>query len=182
LYIQWGYSNFFPALTISSHVTSWGKQSIKFRTDVAMMDKLGYDIKVSKMTDEEVKFSKQAVKNYNRLNNTIWFGDLYRIVSPYEENRMVVMYVNEEKSKAVLFNYNLNTRYKEVLNRVRLQGLDSHKQYKVEETNLVPGTKSNLAENGHVFSGDYLMTMGLNLTPGKLIPLTSMVIEISAAN
>lgn len=182
LYIQWGYSNFFPALTISSHVTSWGKQSIKFRTDVAMMDKLGYDIKVSKMTDEEVQFSKQAVKNYNRLNNTVWFGDLYRIVSPYEENRMVVMYVNEEKSKAVLFNYNLNTRYKEVLNRVRLQGLDSNKQYRVEETNLMPGAKSNLAENGRMFSGDYLMTMGLNLTPGKLIPLTSMVIEISAAN
>jgi alpha-galactosidase len=182
VYIQWGYSNFFPALTISSHVTSWGKQSIKFRTDVAMMGKLGYDIKVSKMTDDELQFSKQAVKNYNRLSNTIWFGDLYRIISPYDENRMVAMYVNAEKSKAVLFNYNLNTRYKEVFNRVRLQGLDRQKKYKVEETNLMPGAKSNLAENGRVFSGDYLMTMGLNLTPGKLIPLTSMVIEINAEN
>jgi alpha-galactosidase len=182
VYIQWGYSNFFPALTISSHITSWGKQSIKFRTDVAMMGKLGYDIKVSKMTDDELQFSKQAVKNYNRLSNTIWFGDLYRIISPYDENRMVAMYVNAEKSKSVLFNYNLNTRYKEVFNRVRLQGLDSQKKYKVEETNLMPGAKSNLAENGRVFSGDYLMTMGLNLTPGKLIPLTSMVIEINAEN
>ncbi|WDF75703.1 alpha-galactosidase [Mucilaginibacter sp. KACC 22773] len=182
VYIQWGYSNFFPALTISSHVTSWGKQSIKFRTDVAMMGKLGYDIKVSKMTDDELQFSKQTVKNYNRLRNTIWFGDLYRIISPYDENRMVAMYVNAEKSKAVLFNYNLNTRYKEVFNRVRLQGLDSQKKYKVEETNLMPGAKSNLAENGRVFSGDYLMTMGLNLTPGKLMPLTSMVIEINAEN
>jgi alpha-galactosidase len=182
VYIQWGYSNFFPASTISSHVTSWGKQSIKFRTDVAMMGKLGYDIKVSKMTDEELQFSKQAVKNYSRLSNTIWFGDLYRIISPYDENRMVAMYVNTEKSKAVLFNYNLNTRYKEVFNKVRLQGLDNQKLYKVEETNLMPGARSNLAENGHVFSGDYLMTMGLNLTPGKLIPLTSMVIEINAEN
>ncbi|MFC0513768.1 alpha-galactosidase [Mucilaginibacter angelicae] len=182
VYIQWGYSNFFPALTISSHVTSWGKQSIKFRTDVAMMGKLGYDIKVSKMTDDELQFSKQAVKNYERLNSIIWFGDLYRIISPYDENRMVAMYVNEQKSKAVLFNYNLNTRYKEVFNRVRLQGLDSRKLYRIDETNLMPGSKSNLAENGRVFSGDYLMTMGLNLTPGKLIPLTSMVIEINAEN
>jgi alpha-galactosidase len=182
VYIQWGYSNFFPASTISSHVTSWGKQSIKFRTDVAMMGKLGYDIKVSKMTDDELQFSKQVVKNYARLSNTIWFGDLYRIISPYDENRMVAMYVNAEKSKAVLFNYNLNTRYKEVFNRVRLQGLDNQKLYKVEETNLMPGARSNLAENGRVFSGDYLMTMGLNLTPGKLIPLTSMVIEINAEN
>ena len=147
-----------------------------------MMDKLGYDIKVSKMTDDELEFSKEAVKNYNRLSSTIWFGDLYRIISPYEENRMVAMYVNDEKSKAVLFNYNLNTRYKEVFNRVRLQGLDSHKLYRVEETNLMPGSKSNLSENGGTFSGDYLMTMGLNLTPGKLIPLSSMIIEINASN
>lgn len=182
VYIQWGYSNFFPSLTISNHVTSWGKQSIKFKTDVAMMDKLGYDIKVSKMTDDELEFSKRAVKNYNRLSNIIWFGDLYRLISPYEENRMVAMYVNDEKSKSVVFNYNLNTRYKEVFNRVRLQGLDSHKLYRVEEINLMPGVKSNLAENGGTFSGDYLMTVGLSLTPGKLIPLSSMIIEINASN
>ena len=182
LYIQWGYSNFFPALTISSHVTSWGKQSIKFRTDVAMLGKLGYDIKVSNMTDEELQFSRQAIINYKRLSNLIWFGDLYRIISPYDENRMVVMYINENKSKAVLFNFNLDTRYKEAFNRVRLQGLDSRKLYKITETNLMPGTKSALAENEHVFSGDYLMSMGLNLTPGKLKPLSSMVIEINEQN
>lgn len=180
VYIQWGYSNFFPALTISSHVTSWGKQSIKFRTDVAMMGKLGYDIKVSNMTAGELQFSSEAVKNYNRLSDIIWFGDLYRIISPYDENRMVAMYINENKSKAVLFNFNLNTRYKEVLNRVRLQGLDRQRSYKITETNLMPGAKSNLAENGQVLSGDQLMNIGLNLTPGKLIPLTSMVIEINA--
>ncbi len=46
IYIQWGYSYFFPANTISAHVTSMGKQSLKFRTDVAMMGKMGYDIRV----------------------------------------------------------------------------------------------------------------------------------------
>lgn len=40
--MQWGYSYFFPAKSISAHVTSMGDQSIKFRTDVAMMDKLGF--------------------------------------------------------------------------------------------------------------------------------------------
>lgn len=147
-----------------------------------MMGKMGYDIKVNKMTDDELQFSQQAVKNYNRLSSIIWFGDLYRIISPYEENRMVAMYVNDEKSKAVLFNYNLHTRYKEVFNRVHLQGLDSRKLYRVEEINLMPGVKSNLAESGGTFSGDYLMTMGLNLTPGKLMPLSSMIIEINASN
>ncbi len=46
VYIQWGYSNFFPAIAVCNHVTSWGKQSLKFSTDVAMMGKLGYDLQV----------------------------------------------------------------------------------------------------------------------------------------
>ncbi len=38
--MQWGYSYFFPAISVCNHVTSMGSQSIKFRTDVAMMGKL----------------------------------------------------------------------------------------------------------------------------------------------
>jgi alpha-galactosidase len=181
VFIQWGYSNFFPANTISNHITSWSKTaSIKFRTDVAMMGRMGYDINVQKMTDAEVKFSQQAVKNYKRLSDVIWFGDLYRLVSPYDGDRAVLMYVNDAKNKVVLFNYNLNTRYKETFNKVKLQGLDPMKKYKVEETNMMEGTKSILAENGKTFSGDYLMTVGLNLTAGKVLPQSSSVIEITA--
>jgi alpha-galactosidase len=47
IFIQWEYSYFYPALASSNHVTNWGKQPIKFRTDVAMMGKLGFDIVVS---------------------------------------------------------------------------------------------------------------------------------------
>lgn len=42
LFIQWGYSQLFPAKTLCAHVTTWNHDaSIKFRTDVAMMGKLG---------------------------------------------------------------------------------------------------------------------------------------------
>jgi len=180
VFIQWGYSNFFPAITISAHVTQWSKTaSIKYRTDVAMMGKLGYDLNVGKMTDAEVKFSQQAVKNYNRLSSIIWFGDLYRIISPYDEDRAVLMYTNDDKSKAVLFNYFLNTRYKQQFNMVKLQGLDPQKNYKVEEINTMESIKSNFTDSGKIFSGDYLMTVGLNLSSGKIIPQTSNVIEIT---
>ena len=38
LYIQWGFSQFFPAKAMCAHVTSWNsKTSVKFRTDVASM-------------------------------------------------------------------------------------------------------------------------------------------------
>ena len=178
VFIEWGYSYFFPSLAISSHVTSWGNESLKFRTDVAMMGKLGYDINVDKMTPEELEFSQQAVKTYKRLSPVIWEGDLYRLISPYEENRAVLMYVNDSQDKAVLFSYNLHTRFGEVLDRVKLQGLDPQKQYKVEETNLFPGTKSHFPENGQTFSGDYLMKEGITVSPRG--SLTSAIFEIKA--
>ena len=38
LFIQWGFSQVFPAKTMCAHVTTWNKNSsVKFRTDVAMM-------------------------------------------------------------------------------------------------------------------------------------------------
>lgn len=180
VFIQWGYLNFFPSLTVSSHVTSMGKQSLKFRTDVAMMGKMGYDIRVKNLTPEEIKFSNQAVKTYKRISNVIWFGDLYRLVSPYEENRAVLMYASPDKSSAVLFNYLLNFRRKEYMGKVLLQGLDPMKRYQIREINLLPDTKSIQVEDGKTYSGDYLMKVGLNLSAGKIAPLTSAVFELIA--
>ena len=180
VFIQWGYLNFFPSLTVSAHVTSMGKQSLKFRTDVAMMGKMGYDIRVNNLTEQEIRFSNQAVKTYKRISDVIWFGDLYRLVSPYEEPRAVLMYTDKSKNKAILFNYIMNYRRKEYLGRVRLDGLDASKQYKIEEINQIDGVKSALPEHGKVYSGDYLMKIGLNLSAGKVAALTSSIIEITA--
>ena len=181
IFIQWGYSYFFPALTISAHVTSMGKnQSLKFRTDVAMMGKLGYDIRVNKFTPEELQFSEDAVKTYKRISGVIWKGDLFRLISPYDEPRAVLMYVSADKNKAILFNYNTTTRRKDIFSKVLLQGLDANKKYHLKEINLFPGTKSTQPANDKIFSGEYLMNIGLNLAPGKINPLTSNVYEITA--
>jgi alpha-galactosidase len=179
IYIQWGYSYFFPSNTISAHVTNMGKQSLKFRTDVAMMDKMGYDIRVQNFTPQELQFSNEAVKTYKRISDVIWFGDLYRLESPYESNRAVVMYVSENKNKAVVFNYHLNTRRQDIFNRVLLQGLDPKKNYRIREINLFPDTKSTQPDNDKLVSGSYLMDVGLNLSPGRANPLTSNIYEIT---
>lgn len=175
IYIQWGYSYFFPAVSVCNHITSWGKQPLKFRTDVAMMGKMGYDIQVKGLTAPELQFSQQAVRDYKRLSEVIWKGDLYRLVSPYRENRAVLMYVSENKNKAVLFSYTMNSRFGETLNKVKLEGLNPQKNYKINEINVVG--KPSFGDNGKTFSGDYLMNEGLNVTTGK--PLTSMVLEIT---
>jgi len=182
VYIQWGYSYFFPAISVCNHITSWGKQSLKFKTDVAMMGKMGYDIQINELTEKELKFSQDAITNYKRLSDVIWHGDLYRLISPYEENRAVLMYVNNSRSKAVLFAYTLNARYGETFNRVRLQGLDPAKTYKIQEINPStegrrPGPPSEVTSAVRSYTGDYLMKVGLSV--GSATPLTSAVFEIT---
>jgi alpha-galactosidase len=178
VYIQWGYSYFFPSFAVCNHITSWGKQSLKFRTDVAMMGKMGYDIQINELTEKQLKFSQAAIANYKRLSEVIWHGDLYRLISPYDENRAVLMYVNSEKNKAVLFSYTLNSRFGETFNKVRLQGLDPAKIYKIQEINVeTEGRRFGPSESGKSYSGDYLMKIGLSTGSG--MPLTSTVYEIS---
>ncbi len=177
VFIQWGYSYYMPAIATCNHITSWGKQSIKFRTDVAMMGKMGFDIQVAHLNEKEFKFCRNAVVNYNRISEVVWYGNLYRLVSPYEGNRAVLMYANEAKSKAILFSYNLNTRFREAFNPVKLRGLDETKRYKVEEINIFPETKSKFKSQGKFFSGDYLMKVGLNVSDGEA--LSSSIFEIT---
>ncbi len=178
IFIQWGYSYFFPSKTLSAHITGMGKQSLKYKTDVAMMGRMGYDIRVNNFTPLELQFSNDAVKTYKRISPVIWQGDQYRLVSPYEANRAVVMYVSEDKSKAIVFNYNMNTRRQDIFGRVQLQGLDAGKKYRIKEINLFPETRSNQPDNDKVLTGEYLMSVGLNLSP-RQAPLTSNVYELT---
>lgn len=178
LYIQWGFSQFFPAKAMCAHVTSWNKNtSVKFRTDVAMMCKLGFDLGLKELQPEELAFCQEAVANYKRLKPVIFEGDLYRLVSPYESNHTSAMYVSKDKQKAVLYAYDIHPRFSEKLFPVRLQGLDPGRFYRVEEINLMPGASSSLTAHGQVFSGDYLMKAGLSVFTGA--QTNSRVIEIT---
>ena len=164
VYIQWGFSQFFPAKAMCAHVTSWNKNtSVKFRTDVASMCKLGFDLGLKDLSGEELEYCQTAVANWKRLQPAIMDGDQYRLVSPCETNHMAVNYVSKDKGQAVLFAYDIHPRFQEKLMAVKLQGLDPYKQYKVTEINLMPGVESTLKANGKTYSGDYLMKVGLDV-------------------
>ncbi len=179
IYIQWGFSQFFPAKAMAAHVTSWNKNtSVKFRTDVAAMCKFGFDIGLQDLSAEELAYCQQAVANWKRLAPAVMDGDQYRLVSPYDTNHAAVEYVDKSKDMAVLFAYDLAPRFQEKLSPVKLQGLDPDKKYLVKEINLMPGTDSLLAQNDKVFTGDYLMKVGLDVFTWH--HNTSAVIELSA--
>ena len=179
LFIQWGFSHVFPAKTLCAHVTSWnGKAGIKFRTDVAMMGKLGFDIDLSHLDEREVAFCQQAVQTYNALKPVILDGDLYRLVSPYSGQHTSSMYVSKDKSRAVVFAFDVYPRYAEKLLPVRLQGLEADRTYRVKEINRMPGAKPSAADEGTLYSGDYLMTVGLPLFTTR--SLNSRVLQVEA--
>jgi alpha-galactosidase len=179
VFIQWEYSFFYPAITSSNHVTDWGKQPIKYRVDVAMMGKMGFDIVIGKLSEGDLSFCQSALKNYDGLKDVIWHGDQYRLASPWDNDAASIMYVNTDKSKAVMFNYLVNNRYGSGTKvPVRLKGLDPNKKYRVKEINLYPGSGSVLGKEDLTFTGDFLMNVGIN--PETNTYHTSVVLQLEA--
>jgi alpha-galactosidase len=178
IFMQWEYSYFFPAITQSAHVTDWGKQPLKFRTDVAMMGRLGYDIVVSQLNEKDLQFSQQAVYTYNGIKEVVFQGDLFRLVDPKKNDYAALMFASKDKNKAVLFSYMVGSRYRAGSDTpFRLEGLDAGKKYKIKELNLYPDTKTALKED-QVYSGEYLMTVGFN--PAVNAKRTSVIVQIEA--
>ncbi|ATP57407.1 alpha-galactosidase [Pedobacter ginsengisoli] len=178
IFIQWEYSYYFPSIAIDNHVTDMGAQPIKFKTDVAMMGKLGYDVNVHHLSKTDLLFSQNAVKVYNDFKDIVWHGQQYRLQDPYQNDVASISYVNDAKDQAIVFSYFIATRNatKQALPIV-LKGLDENKRYKIEEINLYPDTKSPI-DSTKIYSGDFLMNIGFNPQVGNR--RTSVVIKLTA--
>lgn len=104
VFIQWGAGHFYPAIATASHVTRSGRKTpLKYRFDVSMTGRLGFELHPEKLTPEEVEFSKKAVADYKRIRPIVQRGDLYRLVSPYGGEMAAMAYLSEDGSKAVVF-------------------------------------------------------------------------------
>jgi len=176
IFLQWEYSYFYPAIASANHVTDWGKQPLKYRVDVAMMGKLGFDIAVNKLSATDLKFCQDALLAYKTVQHTIWHGDQYRLVDPWENNIASVMYMDSTRSNGVVFNYLVRNRYGSASQLpVRFKGLDATKSYRIQEINLYPGAKPALKDQ--ILSGDFLMEVGFN--PIVTVARTSVVLKIT---
>ena len=175
IFMQWDYSYHYPAMTMCNHVTSTSDKSLKYKIDVASMGKLGFDIRVDEMSKEDKEFCKKAVSNYDNFKDIVWHGDLYRLVNPHEKDLASLMFVDEEKTRSVMFNYLTNWRYNADTNLrpIKLEGLDPAKNYRVKEIN-----KYNQDDKeGQIYSGDFLMTIGINSRVSLWNPSAVILIE-----
>ncbi|HWK07405.1 MAG TPA: alpha-galactosidase [Puia sp.] len=178
IFIQWENSYFYPAVSSSNHVTDWGKQPLKFRTDVAMMGKLGFDVVVSRLNPPDLEYCQNAIKTYNTVKAIVWQGDQYRLSDPVTSSIASVLYLDSVKTSGVIFNYLVNNRYGAGSKLpIRLKGLDPAKKYRLSEIDLYPGTHSTI-DAGKAYSGDFLMNIGFN--PDVHAGRTSVVLKLEA--
>ncbi len=67
-----------------------------------MSGRLGMEIQPKNMTKEEKALCRKAIAEYKEIRPVVQFGDLYRLVSPYDNQGLSsIMYVSEAKDKAV---------------------------------------------------------------------------------
>ena len=188
LFIQWGDSHFYPAIAQASHVSASPNHQtgrvvpIKYRFDVAMTGRLGMEIQPKNMSKEELEFSKRAIAAYKDIRPVVQLGNQYRLISPYDKGALAaVMYVDDNKDHAAVFAYRTDYLHNQQVPKVRLDGVDPDKYYKIRDlTPVNPDRPSNL--DGKVVSGRILKNAGLNVSGSLNRPWTSLALELKAVN
>lgn len=182
IYMQWGVSNFYPSIAMASHVSANRNHQtgrvlpLKYRFDVAMSARLGMEIQPKDMTDADKAFAGRAIAAYKKIRPVVQFGDLYRLVSPYDKKGIAsLMYATPEKDKAVLFVYKTEHFLNQLMPDVVLSGLDENKTYRI--TDLTPENEQKpSALKGKVISGKILKEAGLSVASALRAEYSSLAL------
>ena len=159
LIIQYGTSFGYPVSAVGSHVSvcpnhQTGRSTpLHTRGVVAMAGTFGYELDISRMSEEEKGQVAAQVATYKRNEALINRGDYYRLSDVMAQSEYAAwMFVSPERDRAL---FSFVQRYAQAASpgfRVRLKGLKPHARYRVGDTGLT-------------LSGAALMSAGLPLTP-----------------
>ncbi len=184
VYLQWGVSQFYPAVAMAAHVSADKNHQtgrmipLKFRFDVAMSGRLGMEIQPKEMSESDKRFAKRAIAAYKQIRPVVQFGDLYRLISPYDNKGVAsLMYVTPEKERAVFFAYKISHFINMVIPNVRMNGLDEDKQYRIKDLTAEESDKP-CALHGKVISGKVLLKEGLSLKNLLESEYSSLTLEL----
>ena len=190
--MQYGTSLFYPACVMAAHVStvpnhqSRNVTPLKFRFDVAAQGRLGLELQPRYLSSEELAYVNRCVASYKEFRDVVFNGDLYRLGTPYGNDFYGMMYVSEDKSRAVVYTYCL--RFRQLACDgvpFRLQGLDPDRKYRVVEQNLgdadrpdgAPVTASCWWGNGRSWSGSFLASGAFNPILPSLYSSAVFVLE-----
>lgn len=154
-YIQYGTSYGYPVSAISCHFTegdctSGRESTYAFRYRVASFGSYGYELDLSKYTDEDKAIFKGYSEEYRRDEALNLQGDLYRLLSPEETDYCAYIKVSKDKKRALFTFLELYASGFVESMTLRLKGLDPNVAYRNERT-------------GKVLYGATLMNVGIRI-------------------
>lgn len=156
LKIQYGTSIVYPSISMGAHVSTCPNHQVgrvtnmDIRGSVAMSGNFGYELDLTKFTEKEKRIVKKQVQTYKEIRHIIQFGDLYRIMSPFEGNETAWIFVTEDKKEAVAFYFKVLAEPNFLTSRVKLQGLAPDAMYEIIGEDMV-------------CSGEELMYIGIEV-------------------
>ncbi|WP_438432789.1 alpha-galactosidase [Gorillibacterium sp. sgz500922] len=154
LKIQFGTSLVYPASAMGAHVSAVPNHQVgrltplKMRGDVAMSGNFGYELDLTKFTEDEKEEVKRQVRQYKEIRSIIQQGDLYRLRSPFEGKETAWMFVSPDKTDAVVSYFKVLAEPFAPKQTLKLKGLNPELDYEIEGIG--------------VFAGDRLMNMGFS--------------------
>lgn len=158
MYIQHGTSLVMPTAFMSAHVSAVPNHqvgrvtSFETRGSIASCGQFGYELDVTKMTEEELNQIKMQIERYKQIRDIIHNGNMYRIMSPFDGEQCVWQFVSEDKKKTVVCCGSINAKAEQRSKAIKLCGLNSQSTYK-----LLGADK--------VYSGSVLMNYGMLSKP-----------------
>ena len=164
LKIQEGTSLIFPLSTMGAHVSDCPNHTVgrttpfKTRGDVALAGTFGYELDVTKISEQDRKDIPRQVGLYHKYNHLVRGGDYYRIAS-YQRNHEydAYMVVSKDKKEALRTYVQVVASPNGKRKLLRVPGLDADISYRIEGSDVrVLG--STLEKAGIVINpkgGDY---------------------------
>ncbi len=180
LCMQWSANHFFPANAVGAHVTAspnlytGRRTSLKFRFDVALAGRLGFELDPRTLSAEEAQELSERLALAKELRPLVQLGDLYRLVSPYEGPDCALLYTDGHQ--ALLLAYTTERTFTNQHTRIPVRGLSAGKRYRIEE--LLPDSPRPLCPMGGTeLSGAELMSKGIPIHWSR--PLQSVCIRLT---
>lgn len=153
LHIQYGTSMVYPVVSMGSHVSAVPNHqvarstSLKMRADTAYFGTFGYELDLTKLSEEDQREVRQQIAFFKEYREVIQLGDFYRL-QDNEQGRIAWMSVTADQSNAVVGIYKILAQPNPGLKKIRLAGLLPNAQYYCSQT-------------GQTYWGDELMRFGL---------------------
>ena len=154
--IQYGTSFGYPVSATGSHVSAVPNHqtgritSMHTRAVTAMAGTFGYELDLSKLTEEEKEEIREQIREYHKYAKLIQNGCYYRLTNPFEQEVGAWEFVSEDQSEALVNAVMQEIHGNMTVNYVKLCGLSEDAWYKDEA-------------DGKIYSGGALMGAGLPL-------------------